>query len=407
MNQANSNITLISAALVSIADPGLAAGGAARWARSISYSLLASIQPRGFWTLIQYGALWVLPDKVLNLLGIPNAKELRLTVIWITNFSRYGVIREFDGDQKGKRYMNETEETRLRNGAYFCIEGDHMTGGNHIEEWLQMQIRYHEAIRHVSYGNPGLNDLNTNNTNAGFDMYIKLRIILSCILALGSVIICILLIIGKDYNDAAKFALSAAAWLTGSSCIMLLAGLQKYSWIKRKTLSPYSEAEHRRLNGETVKLDTGKEFYKLQWRTASGEINDVTKEVLHKKIWKLLLEHEVKPENNAVLLVLFITGAFGMIWFTYMSVTLNSTTDLYVAVIAITMNIIGSLGRGFAIAQDPIPEIERGIGHKRMEDKYDKRVYVKEDNNIFNVQCVTKKITQAKNRITQQIHKIV
>src|SRR2546423_5833526 len=107
MSQDTNSITLISAALVSIADPGLAAGGAARWASSILYSLLASIQPRGFWTLIQFGALWVLPDNILYWLGIPNAKELRLIVIWTTDFSRYGVIREFDGDRKGHRYMNE------------------------------------------------------------------------------------------------------------------------------------------------------------------------------------------------------------------------------------------------------------------------------------------------------------
>src|ERR1044072_8513395 len=118
-----------------------------------------------------------------------------------------------------------------------------MTGGKHVEEWLQMQLRYHEAIRYVSDKNLILNDLNANTE---FDWCIRLRIILSCILAIGSITICIIQIMftikGKDYGDAVKFVLSITAWLTGSGCIMLLAGLRKYSWIKRGTLSPYREA---------------------------------------------------------------------------------------------------------------------------------------------------------------------
>jgi len=388
-------ITLISAALVAIADPGMAAGGAARWARSMVYCLLAGIQPRGFWTIIQYGALWVLPAKVLKFLGIPNARELRLMVIWLTNFSRYGVVRDIRGEQKGQRYMNENEEARLRNGAYFCIEGDHMTGGNHVEEWLQMQIRYHEAIcRIVNYRRPDIND------NAEYKWNIMKRIMLSCILATITFVICIFqisTITRKDYGDVVASVLSTTAWMTGSGCIMILAGTRLYEWRERKTLSPLKEEKSRWLNGANRELDVNKEFYKLRWRTSSGGMNDVTKEVLLKEEWQWLLQHEIEPKHNIHLLIVLIIGMYGMIWFAYVSIDLASTTNNYVAIMAIAVNIIGALGRAFAIAQDPVQELEFGVCHKYLQEE---SVYVKEHNNILKTFFLN-----LKKNIIKKIHK--
>src|ERR1043165_5069214 len=142
-----------------------------------------------------------------------------------------------------------------------------------------MQIRYHEAIRRIVSHKRS----DTNYEDAEYKWNIMKRKVLSCVLAMMTFIISILqitTITREDYGDVVTSLLSTIVWMTGSGCIIILAGTRLYEWVERETISPLKEGTSKWLSGASRELDVNKEFYKLRWRTSSGEMNDVTREVL-------------------------------------------------------------------------------------------------------------------------------